>query len=77
MFDGLTFMAAGNMCYGGHRDDLILRLVRENVVGDLNITLGDFNHPVNFLQIVAANCASSAGKFDSRFFGVRASMNSV
>ena len=40
MFDGLTFMAAGNRCYGVHHDDLILRLVRENVVGDLNITLG-------------------------------------
>lgn len=34
MFDGLMFMAAGNRCYGGYHDDLILRLVRENVVGD-------------------------------------------
>jgi TfoX/Sxy family transcriptional regulator of competence genes len=35
MFGGLTFMVAGNMYCGVHHDDLILRLDRETVVGDL------------------------------------------
>jgi TfoX/Sxy family transcriptional regulator of competence genes len=35
MFGGLTFMVAGNMCCGVHRDDLILRLDRATTVEDL------------------------------------------
>ena len=36
MFGGLTFMVAGNMCCGVHRDDLIIRLDAATKVEDLH-----------------------------------------
>ena len=35
MFGGVTFMVAGNMCCGVHRDDLILRLDPATSLDDL------------------------------------------
>jgi TfoX/Sxy family transcriptional regulator of competence genes len=35
MFGGVTFMVAGNMCCGVHRNDLIIRLDRQTRVEDL------------------------------------------
>jgi len=36
MFDGLTFILAGNMCCGVNHDDLILRLDGKTAAADLN-----------------------------------------
>ena len=62
MFGGVTFMVAGNMCCGVHRDDLILRLdpsTRVEELGNRHARIWDFmKRPMPGMFAVAAEgCA--------------------
>jgi hypothetical protein len=65
MFGGVTFMIAGNMCCGVHRDDLILRLdpaARAEELGNHHARMWDFmKRPMPGMFAVAAEgCAKQA-----------------
>jgi TfoX/Sxy family transcriptional regulator of competence genes len=63
MFGGLTFMIAGNMCCGVHRNELVLRLDAATEPGNLNsphVRAWDFmKRPMRgMFSVSAAGCAS-------------------
>jgi hypothetical protein len=62
MFGGVTFMLAGNMCCGVHRDDLILRLdpaTRVEQLGNRHARMWDFmKRPMpGMFAVSAEGCA--------------------
>jgi TfoX/Sxy family transcriptional regulator of competence genes len=63
MFGGLTFMVAGNMCCGVHRNELVLRLDAATEPGNLNsphVRAWDFmKRPMRgMFSVSAAGCAN-------------------
>ena len=63
MFGGVTFMVAGNMCCGVHRDDLILRLdptMRLEELGNRHARMWDFmKRPMpGMFAVVEQGCAT-------------------
>ena len=66
MFGGLTFMAAGNMCCGIIKDELMIRLAPETTIETLNssqVRMCDFtSRPMRGLFVVSREeCANQRG----------------